>query len=85
MDTDRRWILGEAEKGHFVGMAEQQVVMYRRRFVCALERLMEQRRGQDNPDYAKIRRGWCWGDRKFRKELLAQTRVTAKGHVVSHT
>jgi putative transposase len=39
-----------------------------------LERLMEQRRGQDNPDYAKIRRGWCWGDRKFRKELLAQMR-----------
>lgn len=35
---------------------------------------MEQRRGQDNPDYAKIRRGWCWGDRKFRKELLAQMR-----------
>jgi hypothetical protein len=35
---------------------------------------MEQRRVQDNPDYAKIRRGWCWVDRKFRKELLAQMR-----------
>jgi putative transposase len=38
------------------------------------ERLMEARRGQDHPDYARIRRGWCWGDRKFRKELLAQMR-----------
>jgi len=37
------------------------------------ERLMEERRHQDNPeDYRQIRRGWCWGEEAFRKELLAQ-------------
>ena len=36
------------------------------------ERVMEERR-QDSPeDYGRIRRGWCWGDEAFRKELLAQ-------------
>ena len=37
------------------------------------ERLMEQRRREENPeDYAGIRRGWCWGDESFRQELLLQ-------------
>ena len=37
------------------------------------ERLMEQRRHQDEPaTYARIRRGWCLGEEAFRKELLAQ-------------
>jgi REP element-mobilizing transposase RayT len=37
------------------------------------ERLMEKRRAQDDPEeYGRIRRGWCWGDEAFRKELLAQ-------------
>jgi hypothetical protein len=37
------------------------------------ERLMEERRRDENPeDYAGIRRGWCWGDESFRRELLAQ-------------
>jgi len=37
------------------------------------ERVMEERRHQDNPEeYGRIRRGWCWGDEAFRKELLAQ-------------
>ena len=37
------------------------------------ERMMEERRAQDNPeDYGRIRRGWCWGEEAFRKELLAQ-------------
>ena len=37
------------------------------------ERVMEERRAQDNPgDYGRIRRGWCWGEEAFRKELLAQ-------------
>ena len=36
------------------------------------ERVMEERR-QDSPeDYGRIRRGWCWGEEAFRKELLAQ-------------
>lgn len=37
------------------------------------ERLMEEKRRIENPeDYAGIRRGWCWGDESFRRELLAQ-------------
>jgi hypothetical protein len=37
------------------------------------ERLMEERRREENPeDYAGIRRGWCWGDESFRRELVAQ-------------
>ena len=37
------------------------------------ERLMEEKRRVENPDdYAGIRRGWCWGDESFRRELLAQ-------------
>lgn len=39
------------------------------------ERVMEERRHQDNPeDYRRIRHGWCWGEDTFRKELLAQIR-----------
>jgi putative transposase len=37
------------------------------------ERVMEERRAQDAPEeYGRIRRGWCWGEEAFRKELLAQ-------------
>jgi hypothetical protein len=37
------------------------------------ERVMEERRAQDNPEeYGRIRRSWCWGEEAFRKELLAQ-------------
>ena len=37
------------------------------------ERLMEQRRSSaEDKSYQPIRRGWCWGDKKFRKELLGQ-------------
>lgn len=37
------------------------------------ERVMEERRHQDSPEvYGRIRRGWCWGEEAFRKELLAQ-------------
>lgn len=36
-----------------------------------LEHAMETRRHEDDPErYAGIRRGWCWGDEAFRKELL---------------
>jgi putative transposase len=39
------------------------------------ERLMEMRRGEPQPErYREIRRGWCWGEERFRKELLAQMR-----------
>ena len=35
--------------------------------------MMEERRQQDSPEeYGRIRRGWCWGEEAFRKELLAQ-------------
>ena len=38
-----------------------------------LEMRMEERRRQEMPDEWKaIRRGWCWGDEVFRRELLAQ-------------
>jgi REP element-mobilizing transposase RayT len=37
------------------------------------ERWMQERRREENPeDYAGIRRGWCWGDESFRREVLAQ-------------
>ena len=37
------------------------------------ERVMEERRHQDDPEeYGRIRRGWCLGEEAFRKELLAQ-------------
>lgn len=37
------------------------------------ERVMEERRAQDQPEeYGRIRRGWCWGEEAFRKELLAR-------------
>jgi REP element-mobilizing transposase RayT len=39
-----------------------------------LEEAMEQRRvlemGQENADWKKLRRGWCWGREEFREELL---------------
>jgi REP element-mobilizing transposase RayT len=46
------------------------------------ERLMEDRRREDtSDDYAGIRRGWCWGDESFRRELLAQMESRSKpGH-----
>jgi hypothetical protein len=35
------------------------------------EQAMEVRRRENEPErYAGIRRGWCWGDDAFRKELL---------------
>jgi hypothetical protein len=38
-----------------------------------LERVMEERRRQADPkSYARMRRGWCWGEEAFRKELLAR-------------
>ncbi len=37
------------------------------------ERVMEERRAQDQPEeYGRIRRGWCWGEEAFRQELLAR-------------
>ena len=37
------------------------------------ERVMEERRQRESSeDYGQIRRGWCWGEETFRKELLAQ-------------
>ncbi len=41
---------------------------------------MEARRQDDDPEkYAGIRRGWCWGDESFRKELLARMDGGAAG------
>jgi len=38
-----------------------------------LEEALEQRRAAETgTDYKPVRRGWCYGDKKFRKELLAQ-------------
>ncbi len=38
------------------------------------ERRMEKRgRQEDRQEYQPVRRGWCLGDKRFRKELLAQT------------
>jgi hypothetical protein len=37
------------------------------------ERRMEQRLDQEKPgQYKSLRRGWCFGDKAFRKELLGQ-------------
>ena len=38
-----------------------------------LELGLEIRRGaEQGTDYKGIRRGWCWGEKQFKKELLAQ-------------
>ncbi|HRZ35663.1 MAG TPA: transposase [Candidatus Paceibacterota bacterium] len=38
-----------------------------------LERALEERRAAEaGADYRNLRRGWCWGARSFRKELLGQ-------------
>ena len=38
-----------------------------------LERCVEERRAEeDSKAYRPLRRGWCWGDKRFRKELLAE-------------
>ena len=38
-----------------------------------LAQAMEARRQDEDPEkYAGIRRGWCWGDDSFRKDLLAR-------------
>jgi putative transposase len=40
-----------------------------------LARRMEHRRGDDQPEqWKQVRRGWCLGDKVFRKELLGQMR-----------
>ena len=41
----------------------------RRRLEKALE---ERRAAEGGADYTKLRRGWCFGDKTFRKELLEQ-------------
>jgi REP element-mobilizing transposase RayT len=38
-----------------------------------LEAVLEERRGEETgADYKRVRRGWCLGDKVFRKELLGQ-------------
>ena len=42
---------------------------------------MEQRRAaQEGKEYKKIRRGWCYGDKAFRQELLDQIAGQAGEH-----
>lgn len=49
------------------------------------EKLMEERRFQDDPDaYNKIRRGWCFGDAAFRKELTEQMGKRLGAHHYGH-
>jgi hypothetical protein len=43
----------------------------RRQFAQRMEAL---RQADEDAAYRKIRRGWCFGDKEFRKELLAQLR-----------
>lgn len=47
----------------------------RRQFALRME---QRRREEDGQDWAKLRRGWCFGDEAFRKELLAQVHEQAK-------
>jgi len=45
------------------------------------ETRMEQRRGaEDGAAYKKIRRGWCYGEKAFRRELLDQMAGQAGEH-----
>ena len=45
------------------------------------ERLMERRRGEETePKFARIRRGWCFGDEEFQKELLERVGAKAGAH-----
>jgi len=47
----------------------------RRQFALRME---QRRREADGQDWAKLRRGWCFGDETFRQELLAQVQEKAK-------
>lgn len=45
------------------------------------ERWMEQRRGAETElAFARIRRGWCFGDEEFQKELLERVEAKAGAH-----
>jgi len=45
------------------------------------ERWMERRRGEETePEFARIRRGWCFGDEEFQKELLERVGAKTGAH-----
>jgi REP element-mobilizing transposase RayT len=42
----------------------------RGRFEQGMERRAEEERAKESGDWKKLRRGWCWGPKTFREELL---------------
>lgn len=43
----------------------------RRQFEAAMEQRKQQETSQQNQDWKELRRGWCWGEKRFREELLS--------------
>jgi len=44
----------------------------RRQFARCMEQRREQELTKENLDWARLRRGWCWGPEDFREELLGR-------------
>src|SRR5258706_11027241 len=42
----------------------------RGRFEQGMEMRAEEERAKESGDWKKLRRGWCWGPKTFREELL---------------
>ena len=61
--TDR--LLGEW------GVGEDNAVG-RRQFEAGMEQRKEQEMSKENGDWMQLRRGWCWGPKSFRENLLEQ-------------
>ena len=44
------------------------------------EQRTEARRAENNDEFERVRRGWCFGDEQFRSDLLAKVEGEARGH-----
>lgn len=44
----------------------------RRQFQSGMEERRQQEMRKVNPEWKPLRRGWCWGSKEFREELLEQ-------------
>ena len=56
---------------------ELALLIGRRHFAAVME---GRRHEQNAPEFKAVRRGWCMGDKAFRKELLAQVQERRGPH-----
>ena len=45
----------------------------RRQLEAGMEQRKEQEMSKESGDWWQLRRGWCWGPKSFRENLLEQT------------